>query len=46
MKNIIYEPQKVLLSAKKSCLDEVYSYMEYKQFDFLRNLDEFKDIKK
>lgn len=44
MNRIIYEPNKNLLSANKSCLDQVLAYAEYKQFDFIRDHEEFKKI--
>ena len=44
MNRIIYEPNKNLISANKSCLDQVLAYAEYNQFDFIRDHEEFKKI--
>lgn len=43
---MIFDPNKSLRSSNKSCLDIVLKYTEYKQFDFIREHDEFKKILK
>ena len=44
MNKLIYEPSKNLRSANKSCLDQMFAYVGYKQFDFIRDHEEFKKI--
>ncbi|MDY0139117.1 MAG: helix-turn-helix transcriptional regulator [Candidatus Izemoplasmatales bacterium] len=44
LNKLIYEPSKNLRSANKSCLDQVFAYSGYKQFDFIRDHEEFKKI--